>query len=285
MRKALAILAVLSFASSASGSIIFTPATGELNYGAPGDLSSVVDPKQEQADVAAEFGTTLTDFNLLSPYVVAFNAATGPAGGDGKVLKIVANYGTGTMTFDNVHNTGGYNYGGYDSAGRCAFSGPSTFSDVSLAGGDAGWIAAKIEEVWPGDTRGIGLSFFGGDLAVSEAGMAVTALAICFHGRNGDRTGVGDAIFSLTDGTFALVRFDEFGNWNNVPANPQSISVAYQAPEGVGITNVLVITDPGGGQTQYIAADDLGFTIGVPEPASMLLLLVGGIGLVIRRKR
>ena len=134
MRKTLVFLAVLGLATTGFAAISYDDGTKTLTYGAPGDLDSVVDPQPGPApcvDIEQSFGMTLTDYNALTPQVVGFNASTQNNGGDGQPSTLIAYYtASETVTFGFAAE---YNYGGYTSMSRTAFSGTQAYHTHSTA--------------------------------------------------------------------------------------------------------------------------------------------------------
>ena len=333
MRKTLVFLAVLGLATTGFAAISYDDGTKTLTYGAPGDLDSVVDPQPGPApcvDIEQSFGMTLADYNALTPQVVGFNASTQNNGGDGQPSTLIAYYtASETVTFGFAAE---YNYGGYTSMSRTAFSGTQAYHML-------GTVQVQSGSIPPDNT------WFMSDIAVSEDGKGVVALALCAHGRTGDLvSGPGQMILTMHDNTEVAIDYPAFGGTEVL----QRIFVGDQDLTGTGIKKVRC-TRPGAGNS-FIAVDDLAFIIGdalragdatrdgcvdgldyvvwsnnyqtgtnwdegdlngdqiadgldyvvwsnnyqagapgrpgaVPEPATMLLLVAGGIGLMVRRRR
>ena len=233
-----AVLVILFLAGASPGGITYDDVTMTLTYGDPSDLDSAVDPQGVLADVEQSFGIQLADFNALTPQVVGFNSCTGDQGATGKPLILVAYY-TAAETVTSTFPTQ-YNYGGFLSYSRRAFSGTEDFHML-------GTVETQPDNCW-----------FEADVAVSEAGKGVTAFGLCVHGREMDPAGPngpGQAIFSLSDGSTEAVDYPAFGG----AAVLQRIFIGYQAPAGLGIGSVRC-TRPRAGNS-YLAVDDLSFLV------------------------
>lgn len=263
MRVCLALCAVLCLAAISNGDVVYTGTEGvgafTLQYLSPADLGGPldIDPIGVLADVAAEYGLTKADFRLLNPQVVGFNTATGSAVGTPQYLTV--NYGTGTLTFSFAAK---YNWGGMTTGGRNATSGTAGYNDISGV------------ETQPGN------SWFSTTISNSNPAEGLAAWGMCVTPRNDNGAGPGQAIFTLSDDTTATIDYPVIGGGGT---NPATVWIGYQAPAGTSIMGIRC-TRPGGGNS-YVAMDDFSFTIGVPEPATMGLLLVGGLMALIRRRR
>ena len=242
VRKTLVFLVVLSLATTGFAAISYDDGTKTLTYGAPGDLDSVVDPQGVLADTQESFGMTLADYNALTPQVVGFNASTAGSGGDGHPSTLIAYYtASETATFAFAAE---YNYGGYTSMSRTAFSGTQAYHMLGTVEVDSGGVLP--DNTW-----------FMSDIAVREDGKGVTALGLCAHGRTGDLiSGPGQMILTMHDNTEVAVDYPAFGGSENL----QQIFVGYQDLTGTGIKKVR-FTRPGAGNS-FIAVDDLAFLIG-----------------------
>jgi hypothetical protein len=226
-------------------------------------LSTTIDPPG-QAEIQLEcdtinpptapdtgLGMTKAAFLALNPQVVGFDTPTGSAQGQPQTL--VVTYAAGkTITFGFA---AAYNWGGYTSGNRKAFSGPNLFSDIST-------VETQPDNCW----------FSVPSIAVSS-GQGVKAIAFCAHGRDDGtppppeppsgpddkESGPGDAIFTLSDGSTQSVHYPMFGG-NGIAT--QAIFIGYQAPANLTITSFRC-TRPGSGNS-YIAVDDLAFVLTAP---------------------
>ena len=294
MRKILPLIAVvvsLGVAGTALAVPTYTAATQVLDYPCA-DLAPVVDPLLNAADVLAaqQCGVPLPLYNALPPQVVHFNVLPQGPGVPGPVAKIVAHYDSAnpgkTVTIDNFHNAT-LGFGGNAQFGLVPTSLDPTNDGVGgihddvfnngPSNGSRPWVA--LSPITPNP----GLVWFGCDIACSAPGEYVDSFAFtaCGQAPGGPPTMAGTAYFLLSDGTYGVVPYVPFGD-----GSPQHVSIAYQAPLGLGIMGVDVIAEAGsgGGSCQYDNLDDFGFTV-VPEPTTLLLLVGSGVFVVLRKKR
>ena len=290
MRNALTILVVLAIAGTAVAAPTYVPQTLDYPFV---DLASVVDPLLNAADVlpAQQCGIPLPVYNAIPPQVVHYNVLPQGPGAPGPVAKIVAHYdgadATKTVTIDNFHNVT-LGFGGNAQFGLVPTSSDPTndlvggmHDDVFNNGPSNGlrpWVA--LSPIAPNP----GLVWFGCDITCAGApGEYVDSFAFtaCGQAPGGPPTMAGTAYFLLSDGTYGAVPYVQFGD-----GSPQHVSIAYQAPLGLGIIGVDVIAEAGagGGSCQFDNLDDFGFTV-VPEPASLLLLGVGCVSVLLRKRR
>lgn len=290
MRNALAILVVLGFVGTAFAVPVYNAGAQTLTYPC-GDLASVVDPVGNAADVAAgqQCGVTLPIYNALPPQVVHFNVLPQASGNPGPIAKIVAQYDAAnpgkTVTIDNFHNAT-LGFGGNAQFGLVPTSWDPSNDPVNGVHDDVfNSGASNGTRAWPPSPIPVnhGLLWFGCDIACSAPDEYVDSFAFtaCGQAPGASPTMAGTAYFLLTDGTYGVVPYVQFGG-----PSPQHISIAYQAPQGLGILGVDVIAEAGvgGGSCQYDDLDDFGFTV-VPEPATLLLLAGGGLFACLRRRR
>jgi len=287
MKSTLGILVVLALAGTAFGVPTYVPQT--LDYPCI-DLAPVVDPQPQAGDVlpGQQCGIPLATYNALPPQVVHFNVLPQGPNNPGPIDTIVAHYDctnpNKTVTIDKFVNLT-LNFGGNGNFGLVPTSwDPSNDSvaglhdDVFNNPGGAGG------RPWPTPEQQAfneGLRWFGCDITCSEEmdeyvdSFAFTA---CGQPAGNFSCAPGNAYFLLSDGSYGIVPYVIFGG-----NSPQHVSIAYQAPEGLAIKGVDCIA-LAQNHCNYLDLDDFGFTV-VPEPATMLLLATGGIGLVLRRKR
>ena len=182
------------------------------------------------------------------------------SGASGTPNRLVVNY-TATETI-TLTFAAAYNWGGYATAGRTAFSGTNAWDDLSGV------------ETQPGN------SWLAFSVATSDASQGLSAFGVCVCGRNNSSasySGPGAAVFTLSDGSEESVSFDKFGGYEEL----QRIFIGYEAPQGKYITAVRY-TRPGAGNS-FIAFDDFAIAV-TPEPATIGLLIAGGL-LADRRRR
>jgi hypothetical protein len=293
----LGIAGVLAAAAPAFAVPTYNGTTQTLTY-PNGDLDPVVDPIGNASDVtpAQQFGIPLPVYNSFGPRVVHFNDLPTASGAPGPVAKIVAHYDPGdaskTVTITAFH-AGALGFGGNSPFGLIHTSevandaGGPLYDDVFNGGpgnGSRPWV--PISPVQPPN---YGLAWFGCDIAWNDPNALVDSFAFtaCGQATGNLPTKAGTAYFLLTDGTYGVVPYLDFGG----PA-PQLASIAYQAPLGLGILKVDVIAEAGaaGGSVQFTGMDDFGFTVvqeeeeeePINEPAGLGLL---GLMMLARRKR
>ena len=293
MRLAMVLGIVGVLAMAAPAFAIPTYVGGTLTY-PNGDLDPVVDPLLNAADVPVgqQSGIPLAVYNALGPQVVHFNDLPTASGAPGPVATIVAQYDPGdatkTVTINNFHNAtlgfgGNSPFGLIHTSEVLGDAGGGLFDDVFNGGPSNGtrpWV--QLSPIAPNP----GLVWFGCDIACSAPGEYVDSFAFTACGQNNSPTMAGTAYFLLSDGTYGSVPYVQFG-----APSPQLVSIAYQAPSGLGIVGVDVIAEAGsgGGSCQFDGMDDFGFTVAkesetppIPEPAGLGLL---GLALLSLRKR
>jgi len=192
---------------------------------------------------------------------------------------IVANFdGTNAITF--TPGAGGALYGGNQGRGRRAVDGPNGWADISVNTESNNEVANYT--LTSTNSQGV----------TAIAFMMVAPQDTDYYTRPGSMT------VTLSDNTTAVVGFARFGggvawaptvNVGDATGGGGSAFMSYQAPAGLTITNFKMVRNANG--SGYGGIDDLAFQVSAaptPEPATMSMLILGGIGLiggVIRRRR
>ena len=258
----------ISFTAAQMGTEI-DDATGD-----PIDRDVVTDPTGR---TITGLGTFL-DHERMNDYtrnlgVVTFN--TSSTSGEYRPNKIVQYYNaTARVEFEVVEGLGcyetGYNYGGYESGGRNAISGSNAKNMIGTMPGSA--------------TGNTGLATniicFDVDLVGESTGQYVKYIGGVFIGKT-------EAVFNepTLNVTYENMTTEvqqtasmKYLGWAYGDNN--ALFYGYSAPTGCEIVRASWDCVA----ANYGAFDDLTFGI-APEPGTMVLLGLGGLGLLIRRKR
>lgn len=239
-------------------------------------LASMVDPLGQQQDFNAGLysvpAMSKDDFNALPGLkTVTFNS--GPDARQGTTSIIAFYDATNSVTFSNFGCNTGYNYSGGSSAGRNAHSGGQVYNDLGTVGG------TPNSGLFHGDaaTAGSeGLNWFRTSIAVSEAGKGVSALGFIVDARDDQNTQDGSIWVMFNDATEVQMPYATFGGVAN-----SGLFFGYQAPAGKLITGLECTRNQKSGNS-FLALDDLTFVV-TPEPATLVLLALGGLAIVRRR--
>jgi hypothetical protein len=86
---------------------------------------------------------------------------------------------------------------------------------------------------------------------------------------------------AVLDNASTIVGSTESINADNTPG---AIFWGFRAPAGRSITGLSIVSTDGAGAAQFARFDDFGFVV-VPEPASFVLIGLGGLGLLALRRR
>jgi len=264
MKALLSLVALAALVSTSFAGVVYDAGTTTVTYQTPADLTNIIDPPgpANGVDVGASYGNVaLADFrNLVGLQVMDFNVGTTSTPLPMSALK--AQYsasGVLTVGFNEV----AYNWGGVQGSGRLQFSGDQQYMKMSSVQG-------TLSNNW-----------FHADLSTNDADEGVSAFGLCAAFRNDTGNSAGQAIFTLSDGSTVNSTFT-LPSRAGTTSDPEWF-VGYQAPAGLSITNVLC-TRPGAGNS-YASIDDMSFVISeVPEPATMSILLIGGIGALLKRR-
>jgi hypothetical protein len=244
---------VLCACATSFGVVSYDGGTFTITYGAPSDLDSAIDPAGLN-NVQVAPGMTVAQFQALNPQVVGFNNA--PASFSSPTQTLVVQHSlANTVTFNFAAK---YNYGGATSFDRGAFSGVNPNDDISAV------------ETLPGNC------WFDVPSIVGTGGQGVAALGFCAAFRSDVTNAAGQAIFTLSDSSTAIIDIPMIGG----SIDNHTLFVGYQAPAGLTITAVQCTRNGGG--NSYPGIDDLSFVM-TPEPMTLTLLALGGL-MVARRR-
>lgn len=259
MKQILMVAVVLCACASSFGAVSYDAGTSTLTYGAPSDLSTVIDPAGLN-DVQVAPGMSVAQFQALNPQVVGFNNAAASFADPTQTLVVQASAAS-AVTFNFAAK---YNYGSATSGNRGAFSG--AFGNDALSTIETQ--DPNQDPLKPTENRWFDVP--------SITGQGITALGFCASFRNDVTNATGQAIFKLSDGSSAAIDIPQIGGSE---AN-HNLFIGYQAPAGLTITGVRC-TRMGSGNS-FPGLDDLSFVV-TPEPATMVLLALGGLAIIRRR--
>jgi len=284
------LISVTAFGTPVNYAVVGTNSSsvsyGTLTYGynsVPFQSAANIDPAG-LATVLVQYGNvSLAAFQASAANVIDFNTADAANGV--KVTSVVAQLdATTSIAFTNFGNTSNtelansmtsYGLAGAGGRGRLgAFSGTASYQALGFDSGAAvSWNGATPASSW--------IDF---DVIPSDPTKGVSSIGFCIDGAgNGSGRSLGNGLFrfGLSDGSIASVPYIDTGLANN-----NDMFVGYQAPDGLTITHVqMEQTSVGTGSgTPPANLDDLSFTV-VPEPATMGLLLIGGIGALLKRRK
>ena len=297
MRNLLAILAVVGFISVAAfgAPIGYDAVTQTLTYGFGQDPAVAFQPASNidpvgLKEVEVEYGNvSLANFRLkAAAKVIDFNTALGAYGSglDVLVANVVGQLDANTsVKFTNFYNSvggtaslGGAGIGGRGREGAYSGAVPATYECL----GFYTWSASS----WNGGSPT--LSYIDFDIVPSDPAQGVTAIGMGIDGAGagaGRDIGPGNFRFQLSDQSYSALI--PYASTNFLPdgITPASnnLWLGYEAPEGLTIIHVHMEKIGSNGQPP-VNIDDLSFTV-APEPATLGLLLVGGIATLIRRRR
>lgn len=261
MHRILTFAVILTVSTACMGGYVYDAGTQTLSVTDPADLVSTIDPVG-LAEIEREDGMTKADFLALNPQVIDFGAPAAGSAGVGQPTSLVVQYDAAKSVTFNFNTEVGYNYGGYYSRDRSAFSGTEAWHNMSSV------------ETRSGDLN----SWFDTTFSTSDLTEGIGAIGFCVSARTDVWTSAGQAIFTLSDGSVETVDIDDFGGGD---PTPQNIFVGYQAPTGKTIAEI-VCSRPGGGSS-FVGIDDIGIVM-VPEPASMTIVGLGLLGLLRKRR-
>ena len=295
MNKLVTVGLVVAFAASiaaagtTTGAIAFTAA----------QLDTVIDqPTQDPIDydisepdrgaIKTGLGTfidhaTMNDFAGLGMGVVTFNSATATAEAlPNKFEQSVNDAVTRRVDFTVVQGLGnyedGYNFGGYSSGGRTAISGGATNDHLGLIPGNTGSGLGVAACVFAVDITTVGteadeyVDMIGNVLIGKGTGQSATLY-------NPKMTVTIENLSTAATST-ASIKLNNSWLGGNDASN--AIFFGYRAPDNYKITRAVFDSDTVTGA--YMAMDDLAFRL-IPEPGTMALLGLGGLGALIRRRR
>ena len=293
-----AVVLLVAIAAAPASADTISLVGGTLTYGSPSDLGNAASIALATGSPAptllpvhtsltSSSGPTLTSLAafeaLQGVQVVNFNDAT--TNSNTPFSTIVANYdGTHNITF-SAQNAVTFLYG-YDNVvggNREAFSGPTIDSDVRVVGANG---------TPSGDPNTL-MEWLNLSVSVTDATKGLTAIGACFAHRNDQGGGppVTDAVIYLSGGSTVIAKIPGSEIPTNGGGNNDDVWFGYQAPAGQAITGIVLGFQTTGGGNNNEGMDDLSFVVSslaVPEPATMSLLILGGIGMIggaIRRRK
>jgi len=236
-------------------------------------LSSVgtYDPTGDDndADQSAEFGSgsngSITSANVLDLATFQGLVSTAFTNGNGGVIDFEG--ASDSITSGDTFTTNTF--------GGRTLSFTNTTGNLSIVGGSGGRLPISGSSVIGGqiDLNFNSFSLTGGDPADRLTHFGMTVLQ-----RNQPVSFTVTATFSdLSTLTF---NSESLRDSDLVPANAEDTFFGFVAPDNESITNVFIDSN------NFTSYDDIGFIVTpVPEPSSTALLGLGGLALIMRRRR
>ena len=285
--------------------LVATPAmaadTITFNYA---EKATVIDPSGDLADV---------DFSVAEPDRMATKVGLGTWMTKERMNEITTNTGKlGVVTFNGSDTAGeyrpnkivqyydpddarrveftvvqglgnyenGYNYGGYDSSGRVAISGSDANNHMGTIPGDSGGASGSLTNLCAFDVALVG----------ARAASYVQHIGGVVIGKTTAATQQGPTMIVTIEDLVTEVQSTAtmiHNGWCGGSVDTNALFFGYKAPDGSKIVRVsfdqtFIGGPPLGGV--FGAFDDLTFSV-APEPGTMVLLGLGGLGMLIRRKR